>query len=92
MNHFCTFYVIKRELWDYFYFDSVFTYFFKGTYQCEEIVVTIFYMSLKVHPQDKMLLRLKICKGSGFQEQFSLVVPHGGCSRIYVCIYLFGIR
>lgn len=27
-------------------------------------------MCCKVHPQDKRLLRIKICKWNGFQEQF----------------------
>ena len=31
-------------------------------YKCKEIVVTIFKMSLKVHPQNKMLLRIQIHK------------------------------
>ena len=26
MNHFCMFYVIRTDLWDNFYFDSVFAY------------------------------------------------------------------
>ena len=38
----------------------------------KKIVVTIFEMCIKVHPQDKMLLRIKIHKWNGFQEQFSL--------------------
>ena len=29
-------------------------------------------MCLEVHPEDKMLLRIKICKWNEFQEQFSL--------------------
>ncbi|KIJ92634.1 hypothetical protein K443DRAFT_113285, partial [Laccaria amethystina LaAM-08-1] len=59
--------------WDNFYFDSVFAYCPKGTYKCKKI---IFKMSLKVHPQDKMLLRIKIHKWNGFQEQFSLSIWH----------------
>jgi len=72
MNNFCIFYVIRTDLGDYFYFDSVFGYCSKGTYKCKEIVVAIFKMSLKIHPLDKMLSRIKICKWNGFQEQFSL--------------------
>ena len=76
MNHFCTLSVIRTDPWDNFYFDSVFAYCAKATYKCKEIVVTIFKMSLKVHPQDKMLFRIKICKWNGFQEQFSLSLRH----------------
>ena len=76
MNHFCMFYVSRTDLWDNFYFGSVFAYCSKGTYKCEEIVVAIFKMSLKIHPQDKMLLRIKICKWNRFQEQFSLSLWH----------------
>ena len=72
MNNFCIFYVIRTDLGDYFYFVSVFGYCSKGIYKCKEIVVAIFKMSLKIHPLDKMLSRIKICKWNGFQEQFSL--------------------
>jgi hypothetical protein len=48
----------------------------KGTYKCKEIVVTIFIVSLKVYPQAKMLLRIKICKWNRFQEHFSLSLWH----------------
>ena len=64
--------MIRTDLGDNFYFDSVFGYCSKGTYKCKEIVVAIFKMSLKIHPLDKMLSRIKICKQNGFQEQFSL--------------------
>jgi hypothetical protein len=76
MNHFCTFYVIRMDPWDNLYFDSVLAYCAKETYKCKEIVVSIFKMSFNVHPQDKMLLRIKICKWNGFQEQSSLSLQH----------------
>ena len=45
-------------------------------YKCKEIVVTIFKMSLKVHPQNKMLLKIQIHKWNRFQEQFCLSLWH----------------
>jgi len=76
MNHLCIFYVIRTDLRDNFYFDSVFAHCSKGTYKCKKIVVTIFKMSLKINPQDKRLLRIKNFKWNGFQEQFSLSLWH----------------
>jgi len=53
---FCIFYVIRTDVWDNFYFDSLFAYCSKGTYKCKEIaIVTIFKINLKIHPQNKML-------------------------------------
>ena len=54
------------------YFDSVFANCSEGTKKCKVFVVAIFKISLKIHRQDKMLLRIKICKWNRFQEQFSL--------------------
>jgi len=88
MNHFCMFYVSRTDLWDNFYFGSVFAYCSKGTYKCEEIVVAIFKMSLKIHPQDKMLLRIKICKWNRFQEQFSLSLWHQAKLLIWAQLHL----
>ena len=68
MNNFCIFYVIRTGLWNNFYFDSVFGYCSKGTYKCKEIVVAIFKMSLKVHPQDKRCQELKFANGMDFKN------------------------
>ena len=76
MNHFCTVYVIRTDLWDNFYFDSVFANCSEGTKKCKVIVVAIFKTSLWIHQQDKMLPRIKICKWNGSQEQFSLSFRH----------------
>jgi len=84
MNHFCTFYVIRTDLWDNFYFDSVFAYCSKGTYKYKEIVVAIFKMSLKIQPKDKMLLRSKTCKWNGFQEQFSSFLLQTATGKTFI--------
>jgi len=68
MNHFCTFYVIRTDLWDYFDCDSVFAYGAKGTYKCKEIVLTIFKINLKVHLQDKCCKELKLANGKDFRN------------------------
>ena len=68
--------MIGTDLWVHFYFDSVFAYRAKVMYKCKYIVVAIFKMFLEVHPEDKMLLRIKIRKWNEFQEQFSLSLQH----------------
>ena len=68
--------MIGTDLWVHFYFDSVFASCAKVMYKCKYIVVAIFKMGLKVHPEDKMLLRIKIRKWNEFQEQFSLFLQH----------------
>ena len=73
---FLHFYVIRTDQWDNFYFDSRCAYCAKVMHKCEKIVVTIFEMCLKAHPQDKMLLRIKIHKWNEFQEQFGLSHSH----------------
>ena len=68
--------MIEIDIWDHFYFDNVFSYCAKVTHKCKTIVVAIFKMCLEVHPEDKMLLKIKIHKWNEFQEQFSLSLWH----------------
>ena len=76
INHLCTFYVIRTGLWDNFYSDSVFAYCAKAMYKCKKILATICEMCREVHPQDKMLLRIKIHKWNRCQEWSSLSLQH----------------
>ena len=72
--------MIGTDLWDHFYFDSVFAYCANVMYKFKQIVVAIFKTSLEVHPEHKMLLRIKIHKWNEFQEQFSLSLALGKAS------------
>ena len=46
-------YVIRTDLWENFYFVQ------RGQKNVKEIVFAILKTSLEIHPQDKMLLRIK---------------------------------
>ncbi|KIJ95947.1 hypothetical protein K443DRAFT_108009 [Laccaria amethystina LaAM-08-1] len=39
MNHFCTFYEIRADLWDKFYFDGMFAYCSKGATNVKKLML-----------------------------------------------------